>query len=54
MSELATAGRPRLRARFAAVVVLCLTLLTGFLTAPPATAALPVSNPNNVQVLVPG
>ena len=52
MSELATAGRPRLRARFAAVVVVCLTLLTGLLTAPPATAALPVSDPNNVQVLV--
>ncbi|WP_309071589.1 D-alanyl-D-alanine carboxypeptidase family protein [Arthrobacter sp.] len=52
MSELATAGRPRLRARFAAVVVVCLTLLLGLLTAPPATAALPVNDPNNVQVLV--
>jgi zinc D-Ala-D-Ala carboxypeptidase len=52
MSELVTAGRPRLRARLAAVVVVCLTLLTGLLTAPPATAALPVSDPNNIQVLV--
>lgn len=52
MSELATAGRPRLRARFAAVVVLCLSLLIGLLTAPPATAALPISDPNNIQVLV--
>lgn len=52
MSEIVTVGRPRLRARFAAVVVVCLTLLTGLLTAPPATAALPVSDPNNIQVLV--
>lgn len=52
MSEPVTAGRPRLRARFAAVVVVCLSLLTGLLTAPPATAAQPVSDPNNVQVLV--
>lgn len=52
MSELLTAGRPRLRARFAAVVVVCLTLLAGLLTAPPANAAIPVNDPNNVQVLV--
>lgn len=52
MSKLAATGRPRLRARLAAVAVLCLSLLTGLLTAPPATAALPITNPNNVQVLV--
>ncbi|WP_299168891.1 D-alanyl-D-alanine carboxypeptidase family protein [uncultured Arthrobacter sp.] len=52
MSESATVGRPRLSARFAAVVVLCFTLLTGLLTAPPAVAALPVNDPNNLQVLV--
>ncbi|MDF9278965.1 D-alanyl-D-alanine carboxypeptidase family protein [Arthrobacter sp. EH-1B-1] len=52
MSELPTAGRPRLRARFAAVVVVCFTLLTGLLTAPPAVAALPVNDPGNIQVLV--
>ncbi|GAB3544179.1 hypothetical protein GCM10027404_00440 [Arthrobacter tumbae] len=52
MSELLPTGRPRLKARFAAVVVVCFALLTGLLAAPPATAALPVSDPNNAQVLV--
>lgn len=52
MSEVTTAGRPRLQARFAAVVVLCFAMLTGLLTVPPANAAVPVSDPNNIQVLV--
>ncbi|MHA7272799.1 D-alanyl-D-alanine carboxypeptidase family protein [Arthrobacter sp. TMT4-20] len=43
---------PRLRARLLSVVVLCCALLGGMLAAQPATAAVPVANPNSYHVLV--
>lgn len=42
----------RLRARLISVVALCCALLGGMLTAQPATAALPVGDPNSYHVLV--
>ncbi|WP_343212961.1 M15 family metallopeptidase, partial [Arthrobacter sp. H5] len=51
MSNPCRAVPARAGARLAAVVVICLTMLTGLLSAP-AHAAPPINDPNNIEVLV--